>query len=224
MKELLIKVFYGSLGDHLLHSHLPRIAKEQNGYDKVFISNSSNYNKPSTKKFVWENNPYVDGFVDGERDHPYSITLPGGKNLLDCVADFYGLKYAVCNVEPEVYYNPRSLPGLREAVLLESNYNNPYGAPNPSQVEAFLNRTGIMVTHQMKDLGGGKQRQDRKIVVAPTIEEYCDIIASSKEFYCYTTGAATLAAALGKPVTVLYVDGVNKMFHHSKMHVYRKVD
>jgi len=50
------------------------------------------------------------------------------------------------------------------------------------------------------------------------LEQLCDFIYSCKEFYCFTSGVATLAAALGKPATVLYVEGINPMFHHSKLH------
>ncbi len=52
MKELLIKIRWGGLGDHLFHSHLPRLAKEVYGYDKVWVSQRSNYNHPNTKRLV----------------------------------------------------------------------------------------------------------------------------------------------------------------------------
>ena len=35
-KDLIIKIEYGGLGDHLFFSHIPRIAKEMNSYDKVW--------------------------------------------------------------------------------------------------------------------------------------------------------------------------------------------
>ena len=89
--EITLKIFYGGLGDHLLYSPFPRIAKQIYGFDKVFISNHSNYNNPATKKLVWKHNPFVDDFGDGDSDYPKFGKVLDGKNILDTVADFFGL-------------------------------------------------------------------------------------------------------------------------------------
>ena len=63
-KSLIIEIKYSGLGDHLFHSHIPRIAKESKIYDKVFISEKSIFGHSDYKKLIWELNPYVDGFTD----------------------------------------------------------------------------------------------------------------------------------------------------------------
>jgi ADP-heptose:LPS heptosyltransferase len=50
--------------------------------------------------------------------------------------------------------------------------------------------------------------------------DYCKIILSSKKFLCFSSGSATLAAALKKPAIVFYGMGQNHIFHHSKIHGY----
>lgn len=212
--ELTIKIYYGGLGDHLLHSHLPKIAKEKFGYDKVFISNKSNYNNPNTKRLVWEYNPYIDGFNDNDHGYPTFGGVVEGKNILDAVADFYGLSTDLRYIEPEVYYKPKLIPELKDAIIFEPNHGNNYGIPTYEQTMDYLKDKNI--THEMKH----PTNKSTNIIIAPTQEELCDVIYSCKEFYCYTSGVATLSAALGKPITVLYIKGINPMFHHSKLHKY----
>ena len=64
LKTLVIEIRYPGLGDHLFHSHIPRIAKETGKYDAVYISSKSLFRHPDTKYIVWDLNPFVDGFID----------------------------------------------------------------------------------------------------------------------------------------------------------------
>lgn len=222
MKTLTIKIYYGGLGDHLLHSHLPRIAKQKFGYDKVFISNKSNYNNPNTKRLVWEYNPFVDGFNDEDHDYPKFGSVPSGANILDGVSMFYGLDDGERMVEPEVYYKPKFIQEFQNAVIFEPNHSNAYGIPTLEQAEKYFRVNGINITHQMKWLCKFNTPTMPEISTCG-LEEFCDVITSCKEFYCFTSGGATLASALGKSATVMYIDGINPMFHHSKLHKYVKV-
>lgn len=63
-KILIIEIPYLGLGDHLFHSHIPRIAKKIGKYDKVYISEFSHHRNPDNKRIVWELNPFVDGFIE----------------------------------------------------------------------------------------------------------------------------------------------------------------
>ena len=58
MEQLIIKIKHGGLGDHLFYSHIPRIAKESGKYNKVFISNQSDFRNKDYKKLVWEFNKF----------------------------------------------------------------------------------------------------------------------------------------------------------------------
>ena len=57
-------------------------------------------------------------------------------------------------------------------------------------------------------------------IETPTLQDFCDLIYSSKELFCLTSGTATLAAAIGKPAIVFYGANQGKGFRHSKMHQY----
>ena len=224
MKSLTIKVQWGSLGDHLLHSPLPRLAKEVYGYNEVFISNKSDYYNPQIKRFVWELNPYVDGFNDEDHEHPLFTALPSDMNILDAVAHFYGFEDDGFRFrEPEVYYTPKHIPSLSNAIIFESNHHNPNGIPTMQQTESYFQNNGIRTTHDMAPLYQNPYVTNRPKVVADGLEDLCDVIHSCKRFYCYMSGVATLAAALGKSCTILYVDGIASRFRHSKLHRYEKI-
>ncbi len=224
MKTLTIQVFYPSLGDHLLHSHLPRCAKESGEYDKVFISNHSNYADLNIRRLVWEYNPYIDGFNDIRHPYPTFVHVREGWNLLDEVLDYYNLPDDGCRFrEPEVYYQPKDIVELKNTIIFEPNHKNPFGIPTHEQTNRFFSDNKIALDYCMSPLYKEIFPSSIPKLNANTLEELCDVIHSCKHMYCYTSGVVTLAAALGKPVTVLYVDGIDSRFHHSKLHEYVKL-
>ena len=112
---LIIEIPYGGLGDHLFHSHIPRIAKETGRYDKIYISEFSIYRSLENKKIIWELNPFVDGFIEKhgkkidiedickKNDNNRKIT----SNLLDEIMFEFGLDNGIRYNEPEIYYKPQ---------------------------------------------------------------------------------------------------------------------
>ena len=221
MRTLIIKNPWGGLGDHLFTSHLPRVAKESKIFDKVVVSNLSKYLNPETKHLVWELNPFFDGFVDDDVVHPQFGEVVEGKNLLDAISDYYGVPdTGIRFQEPEVYYEPKLIPELKDAIILEWNSFSGKGIPNRKALRTYFMNSGITVTHQMKSLFKAQAPFDVKTVSADNLKHLCDIIYSCKQFYGVLTGSITLAAAIRKPSTVLYVDGALPMFRHSKLHTY----
>jgi len=225
MKKLILKIYWGGLGDHLLYSPIPRLAKQKYGYDKVFISNKSSYRNPEVKSLVWELNPYVDGFSNEDADYPKFAKVSSGSNILDEVAVFYGLHDERTKLnEPEIYYEATNFQELNTANIFEPNTINRSGVPDISLVEEYFKNNNIDITHQMGHLFDSMPALENvPILAATTLQTFCDIVTSCKHMYCFTTGAATLAAALKKPTTVLYTSGVKPMFHHSKLHSYIKI-
>jgi glycosyltransferase involved in cell wall biosynthesis len=59
---------YDGLGDHLLFSHIPELAKKK-GFKEVLVSDHNKYKTAGTKEAVWETNPFVDGFIDERGTH-----------------------------------------------------------------------------------------------------------------------------------------------------------
>ena len=224
MKELVIKIKYGGLGDHLLHSHLPRIAKQSGQYDKVFISTHSDYRSTEVKKFVWERNPFVDRFCDVDVPTPQFGAVEKGMNILDKVMLFYNLDDGIRFHETEIYYKPKIISYLKDAVIFDPNFVSSCGHPSGKMVEDYFEKNGIVITHQMKTLGNQSSMIDcSQRIFSESLEHFCDILNSCKSIYCLATGMAPLAAAINKPATVLFVDGALSMFYYSQLHKYIKV-
>jgi len=221
MRNLIIKNPWGGLGDHLFMSHLPRAAKESGEFDKVFISKLSIYLNPETKHLVWELNPHVDGFTDEDMIYPMFGEVPEGKNILDVVSDFYRVPIlGGCFQEPEIYYKPKCIPELKDAVILDYNSFSGKGIPSSESIKAYFKSVGVGITHQMSPLHPKYENFNYTKVKANGLENLCDIIYSCKAFFSMLTGSTTLAAAIRKPTTVLYIDGALPMFRHSKLHTY----
>jgi|GEM_PF-372242 len=223
-RVFVIQIFYGGLGDHLFYSHLPRIAKES-GFEKVYISEYSEMRGSETKGLIWENNPYVDGFCKEKGYRAPDFTdLSDNMNLLDKLMLEQGLDDGKRFHEPELYYKPKLRKELVEKTVYDPNYISGVWGISSRDVENYLKKNRIKIDFQMglRDNSVPLKRKV-KIISSSSLEEFCDIVASCKRMYCFTTGTATLAAALGKKSTVFYNKGVKKMFRHSKLHKYVKL-
>lgn len=216
----IIKIRYGGLGDHLFLSHLPRIAKESGAADRVYISNLSEYRSPDYKELVWAMNPYVDGFVDEDAPYPEFDRLEPGMNLLDRMMLERGLDDGRRYHEPEVYYRPTLLAEFVSAYVYDPNYVSYVGDASAEKITHHLRRDLRPVT-QIQPRGKSLPLTSHPpLLMTQSLWHYCDIICSSKRFYCLTSGGATLAAALQRSATVFYGAGQNPMFHHSRLHRY----
>ena len=219
--NLVVQVRYGGLGDHLFYSHIPRIAKEFGGYDGVYISDRSDFRSPAIREVVWELNPYVDGFCPSQGVSADVEDLRRGENFLDAVMRWYGLEDGIRMHEPEIYYKPNSIEQLAGKVIYDPNYISNAGKLDSGDVERFFKKRNEYVDCQMT-------LRDKSIPVAvfgeelraQNLKEFCDILFSVKRVYCLTTGTATLCSALGRKATVIYGEGINIWFHHSKLHEY----
>jgi len=220
IREFVIRVRYGGLGDHLLWSHLPRIAKTAGGFQKVYISNRSEYRQPDYKKLIWELNPFVDGFCDSDAECPAIPTIMPGANCLDMMMLAFGLDDGSRFHEPEIFYSPKIITQLQDKHIFDPNYVSHAGAISNRKLIRYLDESGpvdLQMRARSKSYG---LRRDVPVLNSEGVFNYCDVIASCRRFYCLTSGGATLAAALRKPSTVFYGYGVNRWFHHSPQHKY----
>jgi hypothetical protein len=226
-KELIIEIAHSGLGDHLFHSHLPRIAKES-GFDKVYISNFSPVVHPDYKRLVWEYNPHVDGFIDkpgisvniGEL--VINLTKNSERNLIDEVMLSFGLENNKRWNKPEIYYKPKYLEKLNK-VIYDPNFLSWIGLCTKEDAMTFFKRNNIQFDAIMK-LRNGKHfylpTDKEEFIETATLEDFCDLIYSCKELYCLTSGTATLADAIGKKAAVFYGKGQPVGYQHSRIHDY----
>lgn len=231
-KDLIIKVEYGGLGDHLFFSHIPRIAKlgNTNGgggdkYDRVFIHESSPFRNNDYKRLIWEQNPYVDGFTDTPPTPRKDITdtFSLSCNLLDNLMLSYGLDDGRRLHEPEIYYTPKFREEYNKVIFDPNWISNSGDTFDLADVVTYFHHNNIHIDAVMADLGNSRvfdNRVDSEIIRTETIWDFCDLIYSAKAMYCFVTGTATLAAALNKPINVFVGRSVGYMFMHSALHSY----
>lgn len=246
-QELIIQIDYASLGDHLLHSHIPRIAKESGQYSAVFISSLSQ-GREELKQFIWDLNPYVDGFVNLPGKHANYLfehvdrffvrtkankmcttaadqQLLSSANILDLLMLSFNLDDGKRFHEPEIYYTPLFRREFHKHIY-DPNYMSSGGIGlTYSAIAKIFRKRGIYIDAVMKSLSEKAviSHWGGETITAPTLREFADVIHSSQSLYCLTTGTATLAAALNKPVTVLYPPAFLKIFHHSPLHCYWEI-
>ena len=230
-RRLVIEIPYAGLGDHLFHSHLPRIAKETNKFDEVFISEKSPYRHSDYKKLVWEINPYVDGFIDEKgltcdlQKIVSKIHVNSTFNLLDEIMFAFGLDNGKKWNEPEIYYKPKFIREYNYKIF-DPNFLSWVGNVIPEDAMIFLKKQDFQIEKVMK------QRSEKflfipddktEFITTETLFDFCDLISSSSKLFCLTSGTATIAAALGKPAIVLYGKEQPIGFRHSTIHNYFEI-
>lgn len=219
---LIIEIKKGGLGDHLFYSHLPRIAKQTQAFEKVLISNHSYFRSADYKKLIWELNPFVDGFTDEKGICRFTTFFNASQNMLDSMMLDYGLDDGERMHEPEIYYTPNINPALSHLQVYDPNFQSYTGDLKTGKlIEQWLLNNQIHIDYQMRFLG------KRQLPISNTpsysckdIFEFCDFLASIDRFYCVNTGSTTLAAALHKKATVFYGSGHIEGYRHSKLHNY----
>lgn len=218
MSDFIVRVKYGGLGDHLFFSHIPRAALSC-GYDRVLVSNLNPYRDPEYRRYVWEMNPYVDGFTDEDAPCPDGIELREGENLLDATMLRRGLDDGLRAHEPEIYYRAEPDELLRGEVVLDPNYvGNAGDGVSEAEVREFVERRGVTMVLPRRDKGFETGLPE--VVTDGLLERYMQVIRSCRRFVCLASGGATLAAALTVPAWVIHGPHVKRRFLHSKMHVY----
>jgi hypothetical protein len=220
MRTLVIKNIWGGLGDHLFYSHLPRVAKETGAYEKVLISDRSQFRNPDYRKLIWEANPYVDGFTSDDGVSPTFDTVPKGMNLLDYTMLQFGLDDGLRFHEPELYYKPTIRPDLKSMTIYDPNYISGVGKLRVDRIQRFLRHEPCKVDLQLKARWSSAVLPDVPEMGTSDVFDFCSIVASCGQFICLTSGGATLAAALRRNAIVFYGSGQPSMFQHSKLHRY----
>ncbi len=219
-EDLIIKINFGGLGDHLFHSHIPRIAKKVGRYKRVYLSNASIFRQKEYRQLIWALNPYLDGFCDEDGFELPPFFPVADSNLLDQIMLAYGIDDGKRFHEPEIYYKPNKIYELSGYRVFDPNYISNIGYVSVKKIYKYIEDKG--------GLDSIMQPRDKSVTVlntvpvinAGSIYEYCDIISSCNEFYCMTSGGASLAAALGKHAVVFYGSGQNSFHRHSSLHEY----
>lgn len=227
---------YPGLGDALFFSHIPRLAKQSGKFKRVFIYDGIALRNDGTKELIWELNPYVDGFTSEFGRAPYTLSLAldlRDMNLLDFIMLGFGLDDGTRWHEPEIYYQPKFRPEFHKNIF-DPNWFSNVGELSVDMIKSyFADKKLDAVMKARNDKALWDYKSDIDVLETPTLQDFCDLIYSSKRLYCLTTGTASLVAALKKPCTVLYgknigaghelarlPKNVGSLYHHSALHSY----
>jgi hypothetical protein len=226
-RTLIIHIPYGGLGDHILYSHIPRIAKQTGVYSNVYFSNKSVIRNPSHLEYIWKKNPYLDGFCDDENFHDYNSKLIATfdetkGNILDQIMLSYGIDDGTRWHEPELYFKIAFIPELEGKSVYDPNFISYSGGLTSKKVVKYLFDHNKKIDYQfpIRSTLALPILQFDTFIRDANFELFCSIIISCKELYSLTTGTATLASALTKSTTVFYGNQLDTYFLHSKFHSY----
>jgi len=222
--SFVIHVHNGGLGDHLLHSHIPRIAKEIYNFDKIYVSNFSNYRNEDYKRLIWEKNPFIDGFCDEQLVFRKSESVSGGSNLLDKIMLNYGLDDGKRWHEPELYFDPPIISEIVGKNIYDPNYISSRWELDSKLIQRYISNANIPIDYSLSLREKAiPLLHETNTYSTSSLEEFCGLIVSCAELYCLVTGTATLAASLGKSSNVFYGRNAEpgiKKYLHSQIHDY----
>lgn len=219
-KTLVMQIKWGGLGDHLFHSHIPRIAKETKMYDKVYLSELSDFRSIDYKRLIWDKNPYLDGYVKKGGWYPEIPYNFHGTNYLDMIMLGYGLDDGKRWHEPEIFYKPCIKSELINKNVYDPNFITNAGYFDVKNLKKYLIKNCISIDMQLTPVKTSVSLDNIPFIKPESLEDYCSIIVSCNNFFCLASGGATLAAALQKPSYIFYHSRVKEKFLHSNFHQY----
>lgn len=212
---------YDGLGDNLVFSHIPRIAKESGRFDKVLISTLNKYKGNDYAKMVWETNPYVDGFTDAPGTYS-SIQMnrimdkwnnvQPSINLMDGIMILHNLDDGKRGHIPECYYVPKRIEYLSDAIVLDAGSKTiDLNMVDPDKLLAFLQQNDISPDYIIAPKSAAKSVNipGIKEIETSSIEEWADVMYSAKHYVCFNSGGYWLSGALGVRSKHIWIDKKN---------------
>ena len=202
MTEIILKIEFGGIGDHLFHTPLPRLLKQLGLADRVFLSESSAIRNKVSLDFVWGTNPFLDGFSS----LPPTILSPVKTNstaLMDIIAAHHGIPNQGNELVPEIYKTIDISTKFTKNSYIDLNYTSFVGALT------IFDMIGIFGLHPDHIIVNPSPMIRmllplRKFIFTNSLVEYVTLINSCKDFVCLTSGGASLASALNKHATVYF--------------------
>lgn len=197
---------YDGLGDNLVFSHIPRIAKESGKFKEVYLSSVHQYKGEGYRELIWETNPYLDGIVDEPGTYSeidmrrilvqWRNVLPS-LNLLDSIMLLHGLDDGKRSHRPECYYKSNTIEEIKGKTILDPGSKSlRLGAINGEAVISILNRNRVEVDYVLESNPEFILENHKKISTS-NIYEWADLISSAKDYICFNSGGYWLASALG---------------------------
>lgn len=203
MSDIIIRSWYGGLGDNLQHSTLPRRFSEL-GHD-VYISNQIPYRNPEIKDLVWGLNPYVKGYSDAEPNAGDIESIQYKQMGLGFLGNWekaHGLEPPY-SIIPDLYYQPKEVKEIQGKTLVDITVISAKAAYKEEKLRDYLTlnypKEDVVIclfhdglTYPMFLL------HSYNIIFVENIYRYFDLIYSCEKFVCLFSGGNAAAASLFK--------------------------
>jgi hypothetical protein len=213
MTEVILKIEFGGLGDHLFHTPLPRLLKEYGLAKKVYLSYNSAVRNEESLDFVWGTNPYLDGFSS----FPATKFEPIKTNditLMNIIAAHHGIPELGMELFPEIHKELAVSTQFSANSYIDLNYTSFIGALTPLDklriYNLYHNHLIVNPSQMVRTI-----LPFRKFIYTSSLIEYATLIKSCKDFVCLASGGATLASALKKHATVYFGHGFPETIKHT---------
>ena len=230
---------WDGLGDHIMFSHIPRIAKAMYPNCNVYVSRFQNYKTEGTKELVWDNNSYVSGFVNAygtaldmqkvEEVLYGRLPIPGMDPFVQ-IALFYGLNILIDDDE-ELLLPIINLRGMHtesvvpDAVgrsIIDPNSKIYSGIRNQDHLNEFIKKKDYHFDYQVSQLPGTNYYE---IEGVPKLEikdifEYAAMIEVAGTMHYLMSGGSLLSYALNRPGVVFDGEGTRDTFKFKNFHEY----
>jgi tetratricopeptide (TPR) repeat protein len=212
---------YDGLGDNLVFSHIPRIAKESGVFKEVLVSTRNVYKGKGYAEMVWNTNPYVDGFTD----HPGTYSsiqmnrilekwnnIHPSLNLMDSIMLLHDLDDGKRGHTPECYYKPKRLEWLKDSVVLDAGAKTmDLRQVDPERLLEVLRDHGIFPDYVIESKASSATLSFPGIerIEPGSIEEWADVMFSAKHYVCFNSGGYWLSGSLGIKAKHIWVESKN---------------
>jgi len=212
-KEIIIYQPWGGLGDNLSHSSIPEICNDLN--IDCYLSNQNVCRNQEIYDFVWGKNPYIKGKRDSTDmswlDQPIQQQNNRDWNEMRNNQSRYGLD-SQCHY-PKIYYQPKLIPELTDSSIFDlstfSFYNYYYDPTIPFNINNINNCIQhIIEKYNMENITNIVHSATYTKTPRPpilnttekyninTLEHYCDVMFSCKNYISVTSGQSVLASTV----------------------------
>lgn len=208
MKDMILLLKWGGLGDSLTFSTLPELCYKNNINFYLSSQSKNIFRNEEIFDLVWKCNPYFKGFSDKEPNAGnIHISDLGRRNdndsMIQCFERIY-FKESV-NKYPKVYYDCNYIDKLKDITLIEVSAISAVAEYNQDKENVFNIINKLMKEENEKNLrivihNNINQNNlfsfDLPIININNLYEYCDFIYSSKRLICLDSGSNSLSSAI----------------------------
>lgn len=204
---------WGGLGDNLAHSIIPELCYKAG--IPCYLSKQNACRNQSIYDIIWDNNPYISGTRDStdlswlkETPQVAEITIDGITtkhkiiNQITSVQMGYGFRPEF--IYPKIYFLPEALSEFAESTVVDFSahtisdyYNEDLLQTAYKQLLNKLNISEEDIVSLIPKINYGKiYTLSQNIVHIENLYNFCNIIASAKNFITLHSGASHLAATI----------------------------